>query len=45
MDITPIKTRRDYQRALKQIEGLMTAKRGSPEGDRLDVLVALLEAW
>ena len=45
MDITPIKTRRDYQHALKQIEGLMTAKRGSPEGDRLDVLVALLEAW
>ncbi|MGB6283135.1 MAG: transcriptional regulator [Xanthobacteraceae bacterium] len=45
MDIRPIKTQRDYRRALKQIEGLMTAKRGSPEGDRLDVLVALVEAW
>jgi HTH-type transcriptional regulator/antitoxin HigA len=45
MDIRPIKTQRDYWRALKQIEGLMTAKRGSPEGDRLDVLVALVEAW
>jgi HTH-type transcriptional regulator / antitoxin HigA len=45
MDITPIKTRRDYRRALKQIEGLMTAKRGTPEGDCLDMLVTLVEAW
>ena len=45
MDITPIKTQRDYRHALKEIEGLMTAKRGSPEGDRLDVLVTLVEAW
>jgi HTH-type transcriptional regulator/antitoxin HigA len=45
MDITPIKTQRDYRRALKEIEGLMTAKRGTPEGDRLDVLVTLVEAW
>jgi HTH-type transcriptional regulator / antitoxin HigA len=45
MQITPIKTRRDYLNALKQIEGLMTAKRGTPEGDRLDVLVTLVEAW
>lgn len=45
MDITPIKTKRDYRRALEEIEGLMTAKRGTPEGDRLDVLVTLVEAW
>ena len=45
MDITPIKTKRDYRRALKEIEGLMNAKRGTPEGDRLDVLVTLVEAW
>ena len=45
MYITPIKTKRDYRRALKEIEGLMGAKRGSPEGDRLDVLVTLVEAW
>ena len=45
MDISPIKTQRDYRRALKEIEGLMTAKRGTPEGDRLDVLVTLVEAW
>ena len=45
MDIAPIKTKRDYQRTLKEIESLMTAKRNTPEGDRLDVLVTLVEAW
>jgi HTH-type transcriptional regulator/antitoxin HigA len=45
MDIAPIKTQRDYRRALKEIEGLMTAKRNTREGDRLDVLVTLVEAW
>ena len=45
MDIAPIKNRRDYQRALKDIERLMRAKRNTPEADRLDVLVTLVEAW
>jgi HTH-type transcriptional regulator/antitoxin HigA len=45
MDIAPIKTRRDYRNALKRIENLMRAKRGTLEGDRLDVLVTLVEAW
>jgi HTH-type transcriptional regulator / antitoxin HigA len=45
MDISPIKTQRDYRHALKRIEKLMTAKRGTPEGDCLDVLVTLVEAW
>ena len=45
MDVAPIKSKRDYRRALKVIEGLMGAKRGTPEGDRLDVLVTLVEAW
>ena len=45
MDIRPIKTQRDYRRALKEIEGLMRAKRDTPEGDRLDVLITLVEAW
>ena len=39
MDIAPIKTRHDHRNALKEIEGLMTARRNTPEGDRLDVLV------
>jgi HTH-type transcriptional regulator/antitoxin HigA len=45
MDIAPIKTQRDYRRILKELEGLMTAKRNTPDGDRLDVLVTLVEAW
>jgi HTH-type transcriptional regulator / antitoxin HigA len=36
---------RDYRRVLTEIEGLMTAKRNTAEGDRLDVLVTLIEAW
>ncbi len=45
MDVAPIRTKRDHRRALKEIEALMDAKRGTPEGDRLDVLVTLVEAW
>jgi HTH-type transcriptional regulator/antitoxin HigA len=45
MNISPIKSQRDYRRALNEIEGLMSAKRNTPEGDRLDVLVTLVEAW
>jgi HTH-type transcriptional regulator/antitoxin HigA len=45
MDVAPIRTKRDHRRALKEIEGLMGAKRSTPEGDRLDVLVTLVEAW
>jgi HTH-type transcriptional regulator/antitoxin HigA len=45
MNIKPIKTQRDYRRALKEIEALMNARRNTAEGDRLDVLVTLVEAW
>jgi HTH-type transcriptional regulator / antitoxin HigA len=45
MEIEPIKNDRGYRRALKEIEGLMAAKRNTPEGDRLDILVTLVEAW
>ena len=45
MKIEPIKTDGDYRRTLAEIEGLMTGKRDTPEGDRLDVLVTLVEAW
>ena len=45
MNIAPIKSQRDYRRTLKEIEGLMVAKRNTREGDRLDILVTLVEAW
>ena len=44
MNVTAIKTERDYRSALKEIEAVMDAKRGTPEGDRLDVLVTLVKA-
>ncbi len=43
--IRPIRSRADHRAALKEIESLMGAKAGSPEGDRLDVLATLVEAW
>jgi HTH-type transcriptional regulator/antitoxin HigA len=45
MNIAPIENQRDYRRTLKEIEGLMTAKLDNPEGNRLDLLVSLVEAW
>lgn len=45
MDITPIKTESDYQAALKEIEALMDAQPDTPEGDRLDVMTTLVEAF
>lgn len=45
MDIKPIKTKKDHTQALKRIETLMTAKANTPEGDELDVLVTLVEAF
>ena len=45
MEIKPIKTEKDYRRVMKEIDSLMDARKGSPMGDRLDVLVTLAEAW
>ena len=45
MEIKPIKTEADYEDALKEIEQLWGANYGSPEGDKLDVLVTLVEAY
>ena len=45
MDIKPIKTDADYRGALKEIESLMMAETDTPEGERLDVLVTLVEAY
>lgn len=45
MDIKPIRTKADHRAALKEIDALMTAKFGTAEGDRLDVLVTLVEAY
>ncbi len=45
MEIKPIRTKADYRAALKEIETLMGAQRDTPEGERLDVLATLVEAY
>lgn len=45
MEIKPIHTQADYQAALKNIESLMIAKPNTPEGEKLDVLVTLVETY
>ena len=45
MNIKPIKNQRDYERALRRVESLWKSPEGSPEGDELDVLATLLEAY
>ena len=44
-DVKPIRTEKDYQKALSEVEQLWGSPNGSTKGDRLDVLVTLIEAW
>src|SRR5882757_4184133 len=44
-EIKPIRTKRDYEAALTEIERLWGAKAKTPEGDRLDVLATLIDAY
>jgi HTH-type transcriptional regulator/antitoxin HigA len=45
MAIRPIRSKREHQAALKEIEALWDAPAGSPRADRLEVLVLLAEAF
>lgn len=45
MNIHPIRTDADYRAALEEIETLMMAASDTPEGEKLDVLVTLIEAY
>ena len=44
-EVRPIRTKRDYEAALKEVERLWGAKLGTRDGDRLDVLATLLDAY
>jgi len=44
-DLKPIRNERDYAAALKDVERLWGAKLGTPDGDRLDVLATLIDAY
>jgi HTH-type transcriptional regulator/antitoxin HigA len=43
--LKPLRSEIDYQAALAEIERLWGAKLGTPEGDRLDVLATLVDAY
>jgi HTH-type transcriptional regulator/antitoxin HigA len=45
MNIRPIRTKADYRAALAEAERLMDATAGSPQGDKLDILATLIEAY
>ena len=45
MDIKPVKTDVDYRAALKEVESLMMAGPDTPKGEKLDVMVILIEAY
>jgi HTH-type transcriptional regulator/antitoxin HigA len=44
-ELKPIRTKADYEKALREIERLWGAKSGTPKGDRLDVLATLIDAY
>ena len=45
MQIRPIRTDKDHRAALAEIEKLWGASNGTPEGDKLDILVTLVETY
>ena len=45
MHLKPIKSEADHQAALKEIERLWGAEDGTPEGDSLDILLTLVDAY
>jgi HTH-type transcriptional regulator/antitoxin HigA len=45
MEVKPIKNESDYDSALAEIARLMDARKNTSQGDRLDVLVTLVEAY
>ena len=44
-EIRPIRSPQDYEAALEEVERLWGAKSETPEGDRLDVLATLIDAY
>lgn len=45
MQIRPVRTEADHEAALREIEALWGSEEGSEAGDRLEVLVTLVEAY
>lgn len=45
MNISPIKTKKDYEQAMLRLEDLFDAKKGTPKGDELEILSMLIEKY
>ena len=45
MKIKPIKNEKDYQQALKRLEQIFDAKKGTKEGDELEILSILIDKY
>ena len=45
MKITPIRNEQDYQNALERLEVIFDAKRGTEEGDELEILSILIDNY
>jgi len=44
-NLRPLRSEKDYEQALADVEGLWGAKAGTPRGDRLDILATLIDAY
>lgn len=45
MTLKPIRTKKDYEAALKRLEVIFDAKPGTPAGDELEILSILIERY
>lgn len=45
MDIQPIRTADDHEKALREIEALWGSESGTPDGDKLDILITLVDRY
>ncbi len=45
MNVKPIKTKKDYEQALERLEIIFDAKKGTPEGDELEILGILINQY
>jgi len=45
MNLKPIKSEADYEKALKRVREIFHAKKETPEGDELEILILLIEKY
>ena len=45
MTVKPIKSKKDYHQAMERLEMIFDAKKGTPQGDELEVLSILIEKY